>query len=317
MQNINLKFLKNYYCDAVACALGEFVDVFNIDEYELINMLEEDDLKNICEYAVLKNKIAGVGELFLKVPKAGVSRDFFDKYQIVGKEILSARLMEGLVAKDIVGGRLILEVESLLEYSEGYLSKIVDLAASTDTPVLIKMGQSLKEVGKIVSKFGCSPAELLEDYGFLDRECYIYGFNFIDKEDQKLLTKYNPTLILSPRCDAESGRGAINLYNLIFNDLKFVFSSGKCYNIDMLAECKLASYNTSNLMYESGLVSVERLIYQLQSDEGDIEFKKDDEWRFENILDEKISLNYYELKNKYLALRKEIINIAIKIKEKI
>ena len=32
---------------------------------------------------------------------------------------------------------------------------------------------------------------------------------------------------------------------------------------------------------------------------------------FENILDEKISLNYYELKNKYLALRKEIINIGL------
>lgn len=319
MQKIlKLKAMKNAYCDAVGLSLGEFCDFCEIeDEIDIIQNLTDEEIEKICEYAVLKNKLAGVGELFLKVPKPNVAKRFFQQYQICGKEILSAKLFESFTLKDLVGNQSIIEVESLLEYNEDYLSKIVDFAASTQMPVLIKMGQTLEEVGKVVNKFNSSPAEVLEDYGFLDRECYIYGLNFLDKEDQKLLKSYNPTLILSPRDDGESGRGAINLYNLIFNDLKFVFSSGKCYNIDMFFEGKLALLNTSNLMYQRDLVSSSDVLSALQSEYGEGNLEIDDDALQNTILDHKIEIKDANLEKKILALREEIKLIAKKIKEKI
>lgn len=315
--DVRLKELKNAYCDLIGASLGEFIDVWQADEEEILKILNDEKLKILAEYILLKNKLAGVGEVFLKVPKAGLVGEIFDCVQIAGREILSARQIDGLSARDFVGGRLMLEVESLLEYNEDYLSKIVDFCATTQTPVLIKLGQTLEEVGKIVNKFGCSPAELLEDYGFLDRECYIYGLNFIDKDDQKLLKRYEPTLILSPRSDAEAGRGAINLYNLIFNGLKFVFASEKCYNIDMFAEGKLAIYNTSNLMFERGLVKTEEILNALQSDRGELVFLKDSDFEIENLLNEKVEVDLPFIKTRMLAMREKVRIIAKEIKEKI
>jgi len=314
MQEIKLKEFKNGYCDALGMSLGEFLDVYEIDEQEILNLLNDEELKILVEYAIAKNKVSGVGELYLKVPKTGLIGENFENYKMVGKELLSARLIDNLSAKDFVGGRIMLEVENLLEYNEDYLSKIVDFCASTDTPVLIKMGQTLEEVGKIVNKFNCSPAQLLEDYGFLDRECYIYGLNFIDKEDQKLLKNYSATLILSPRDDAESGRGAINLYNFIFNQLNFIFASGKCYDIDMLSEGKLSIYNTSNLMHERGLVGVEEILNSLQGEQGEILLFNDDEYRRENLLNEKITQDIPFIKTRMLGLREKVQEIAKKIK---
>lgn len=319
MQNTKkLHLFKNAYCDAIGLAIGEFIDVRCIeDDNYFINILSGEDIDKICEYAVLKNKIAGVGELFLKVPKLNNSSNYFEKYEIWGREIISARQIDDLSVKELSGEHLIIEVENLLEYNEDYLSKIVDFLAIKNIPVLIKMGQTLEEVGKIVNKFNLSPAEVLEDFGFLDRKCYIYGLNFLDKEDQKLLTRYDVSLILSPKDDGESGRGAINLYNFIFNGLKFVFSSGKCYNIDMFLEGKLALHNTANLMYERGLVEVDDVLISLQSECGQLSIELDEETQKECVLDNKVELNDNKLKTRLFELRKEIKLIAKKIKEKI
>ena len=317
MQKFELKLLKNAYCDAFGLAMSEFFDVTELDEQEYLKLLSEEDVDAICEYAVIKNVLAGVGELNLKVMQKGYGKKYFDKYDIKGNEILSARLLDDLTAKDIVGGRVILELESMLDYNDGYLSRIVDFCATTDTPVLVKMGQKLEEVGKVVNKFNSSPAEVLEDFGFLDRECFIYGLNFLDKDDQKLLKMYSPTLILSPRDDAERGRGAINLYNFIFNELKFAFASGKCYNIDMFLEGKLALFNTANLMYESGLVDTKTILQALQSDKGKLELQLEEETKIDTIFDKKIELNDQKLILKMLSLKESIKQIARKIKEKI
>ncbi len=317
MQKLTLNQLKNAYCDAIGLALTEFVEVRNVEEGDLLKILTKNDLDAICEYAVIKNKLAGVGEVNIKTPLPNTAIKYLQQYNLKGREVLSAKLIDSLSAENLVGDRIAIEVESLLDYTESYLSKIVDFSATTDTPVIVKLGQSLYEVGKVVSKFNRSPAEVLEEYGFLDRHCYLLGMNFIDKEDQKLLIKYAPTIILSPTDDAEEGRGAINLYNLIFNALKFVFSSGKCYNVNMFAEGKLAIYNTSNLMYDGGLIDAEIVLDALQSDSGKLQVDYESDCRKATILDKRIALDSPALQTKLQSLREEVRQIANKIKEKI
>ena len=57
---IKLKGFKNCYCDGIACAIGEFVDVYSsFDEQELLDRLSGEELQLLIDYAVLKNKIAG------------------------------------------------------------------------------------------------------------------------------------------------------------------------------------------------------------------------------------------------------------------
>lgn len=303
-----LKGLRNYYCDAIASSLKEFVDP---DKYDL-TQLNEDETKILCEFAVLKNKMAGVSELDLKVPYSGVGNEALDKYQMKGGEIVPAEEFNNLRTSSLVGERLTLEISSIDEYNQNFLSDVSDFAGLTDCKVLIKLGQDLEEVGRVVNKFKMSPVETIESFGFLDRKCSIYGLNFIDKDDQKLLKEYDTFCIFSPRDDGEEGRGTINLYNFIYNELKFGFSSGECYNIDMLGEAKLAKLNTSNLMYQNDLIDNEILLESLQSEYGENTILLDDLEKEDNIFDKQIKIENEE----YKSLREKIKIIAQNLKEK-
>ncbi len=315
-ENMILKGFQNYFCDGIASVLGEYLDVYtDYNEDKILEKISIEDLKTIVEYAVLKNKVAGVKFLNIKVPVSKIGREALEKFDLEGNEVLSARIMPNLTTKDLLGGNLFLHIEDLLDYEEGYLESISDFCGRTETPIIITICQDLKEVGKLVNKYNKSPVEILEDFGFLDRECYLQGLNFLDKEDQKLLKQYNPTLILSPRDDGESGRGAINLFNFIYNRLKFVFSSGRCYNIDMLGEAKLANINTQNLMFSRGLIKEESLLESLQYKKGENEIPLEIESNLHCIFDCKYENKDEKLLAQLSLYRKKIKEIIKGIKE--
>lgn len=305
-----IKSFNNYYCDALYCALGEFFDKEKIDEILNSKTLTQQQVKQLCEYAVIKNKIAGVTFLNLKVPDFGYGIELLEKYNMNGHEIVSANLMNCMPSKALVGQRLMLEVESLLEYNENFLSDLSDLSAKIDIPIIFALGQDLEEVGKIVNKFKMSPVQTLESFGFLDRECYVLGLNFIDKDDQKLMRDYGATCIFSPCCDGEEGKGAINLYNFIYNDLKFRFSSRRNHNIDMLKECWLAMVNTSNLMFEKDLIKIEDLLQAVFDKNGiDIEISIGEYERKDGLLNKKIKLNIEDFENVYKNVEKLVFQL--------
>ena len=309
-----IKSLKNGYCDVVYSALGAFVNIDKENEQEIIKKMSREDVQLLCEYAVVKNKMAGVGEVNLKVPYIKTGIMALDKYGMRGNEVLSADYVNGLAAKDIVGGRFMLEVEDLNAYNPASLTDVCDFCATTDTPIVVHFGRTLESVGGSVNKFGVSPATLLEEYGFLDRECYLYGMNYIDKDDQILLANYNPTLILSPKSDAEEGKGEINVYNLLYNRLKFCFSSGKCYNIDMLGEAKFAKLSTNNLMKKAGLLEDATLLEVLSSNQGDLIVEFDENFKETAFLDMvKIRVDDSLLQQKRM-LEEKIIKLLQKLK---
>lgn len=313
-QEVKLKPFKNFYCDGVLSALGKYIDVYNIDEDAIYKLLSKEEMEALIETTVLKNKRNGVKELYIKVPYVNMGVKFLDKHQIRGKEILSARHLTALTAGEIVGGRIGFDVENLLDYAEGFLSEVSDLTGRLDIPIFISFGRDIEEVGKLVNRYKQSPAEILENFGFLDRECYLYGLNYIDKDDLKLIRTYNPTIIFMPKNDGEEGRGQINLYNFVYNEIKFCFSTGRCYNIDMLGELKLAVINTSNLMHERGLISANTLIsaIEIQESQEELTLLMDEDEKEENILDKRIELDI-----DLSALEEKTRQIAKRIKEKI
>lgn len=316
MQNettTKLKLFQNGYCDAISCALSGLLEVDEKVRDYAENHLSDSEIQLLCDYSALLNKIAGVAEVNLKVPRVRKGIEALEKYGLQGYEILDANYANGLKSSDLLGGRLMLEISNLQEHNAGSLAEISDFCGLTHIPILIHFGRDLESVGKIVNKFSLSPASLLEEYGFLDRQCYLYGMNYIDKDDQILLTNYNPTLILAPKSDAYQGKGGINLYNLIYNRLKFVFSSGNCYNIDMLKEGLLALLNTNNLMNDASLVEKTEILSALCVENGEniaIDCKK------ENVLEEKFVSKDQSLHDEMKSLKEKIKEIANKIKEK-
>ena len=308
-----LKTFKNGYCDAIYCALSGVLKVDeNVIEYAE-NNLSDEEIQVLCDYSALLNKIAGVGEVNLKVPRVRKGINALEKYGLSGYEILDANYANGLNASDLLGGRLMLEINNLQEHNGGSLAEISDFCGLTQMPILIHFGRDLESVGKIVNKFSLSPASLLEEYGFLDRQCYLYGMNYIDKDDQILLANYSPTLILAPKSDGYQGKGGINLYNLIYNRLKFVFSSGNCYNIDMLKEGLIALLNTNNLMNSSSLVDRSEILSALCQEKGnEIEI----DCQEENILEKQFVSKDETLWAQMRCLKEKIKEIANKLKEK-
>lgn len=288
-ENLVLKKFKNAYCDVIACGLGEYLDISDSTCKDVARRLTREEVDIICHYVVIKNVIAGVGEVNLKVPYINCAVKYLDKYGLKGNEILEANYVNNLSTKDLLGERYMLEIEDLNDYNGIALSDISNFCAVTQTPIVIGFGRSLESVGQTVAKFGLSPASLLEDYGFLDRDCYLYGMNYIDKDDQILLANYNPILILSPKSDGEEGKGAINLYNLIYHRLKFCFSSGKCYNIDMFKEGCIGILNTNNLMNKAGLVDENIVLNALQTEQGKLEIKFDKEKKLSCLFEESVN----------------------------
>ncbi len=302
------KFL-NYYCDGYPCALGEFLGILGCQEVqEKVASLTGEERNTLIEYAILKNIGAGVGEVNIKTQDIQGTLSLLDKYHLKGKAIISAKDYCTLTTNDLIGGRVILDIESLLDYNADLLSQISDFSARADIPLAINLSSDLEEIGKIVNLYSLSPAEVLESFGLLDRECFVYGLNYLDKDDQKLIKRYEKMCIFSPQSDGLQGKGAINLYNFIFNQLKFGFSSGKCYNIDMLLEGLLAEINTSNLMHEGGIVKAEEIVKSLQG--GDEKLAVDYESE-EGLLCKKIELNREEI----AMLKEKTKEIARKIKE--
>lgn len=302
-----LKPFKNYYCEALPCGIGKFYNFKKEDEEKLSPV----EVKTLCEMAIAKNAIAGVKEIFLKLPYFVELDDLFEKYGLKGKIVLPATQFSIVPTKALVGDKLIIEIESFVDLNDNFLNDLANFVGDEKLEVLINLGDNLAEVGKVVTRFNISPTELAESYGFLDRKCYVRGLNHVDKDDLLLLKNYDAFGIITPRDDGQHGRGFINNYNLTYNDFLFGFGSGGCYNIDMLAEGKLSSLNTSNLMSEGNVLDYSKVLDALSCERGEIEVEFDSDALGQTILDEKICLGRLEEK-----LIEEVKKIAKKLKEK-
>lgn len=260
-----LKGLKNCYCDFVGTACG--------NDYNSNGEICESDLMNICRQVVQKNVQSGVLSLFLKSPNLEVARSVIEEFEIDGKVIISADKLQEIRAQDLLGDNVILEVSSLLDMSEMALSNLSDLSAKMKIPLLFHLGRTLEEVGLISVRYGKSPATLLEEFGFLDRECYILGGNYLDKDDFSLLSSYGAKVILTPKSDSLCGREFINLLTLENAGIDYFFGSDIYPIVNIFHEALLAYEGTANLLVNNFTLDLERLEKSLQSDFGRVEIE--------------------------------------------
>ena len=129
---VTLTPFKNYYCEALPCALGKYYELSPDDE----KLLNETEIKTLCEYAIMKNVIAGVKEVYLKLPHYVEIDDLFDKHKVKGKIILPALEICLLPMKALVGDKLIFEIESFSDLTDAFLGDFADFVGDKDLPVI-------------------------------------------------------------------------------------------------------------------------------------------------------------------------------------
>ncbi len=287
MQQVKVSREKSYYncyCDAIRTALNCFLLVEESEALlEEVNFSNEE-LLTLARFALALNSRAGVGKVNLSVPNADIL-PYFEEFGLDGKVILPFEAIGSLKTSDYVGGRVAMEVKSLLDEDEKTLSAISDLSGKMKLPVFIGFGRTLEEVGRLSQKYNLSPARVLEDFGFLDRKCYLLGSNFIDKDDFDIIYSYGGKVILTPRCDMMKGCGAVNLYSIENKGIEYGFGNQSYPQIDMVNEAEIARGNTANLLYERGLISTESLLKALLLEEEDSErsIEKEKVFPLENV----------------------------------
>lgn len=270
---------RNLYCDPIALLAWQFLPFDQVQLHRREHTWNRNLLETAYEYTILKNKEAGVAELFLKVQSDLVQPVFgwLKQYSLNGTCLLSE--LEKL--PDIVSfGQCALLVENMDEKTESELDAYSLAAGEKGIPVMVQFGDSLEQMGRLDSMYNMSPARVLEHFGFLDRQCFLCGCNYLDKDDAMFLSNYQPTCVLTPRADMLLGKGNVNLELLLHAGLPIAFGSGGYPEIDLLKEGMLAIGETANLLNEkpTNLVDV---LHSLQY--GSKDFIRDERTAFSYV----------------------------------
>lgn len=262
--------LKNWYCDFVQSALTEkeFADCYQGEN------LTDEQVRTLCEQVVKENIKNGIVEINLKTSKVQVAKEVLDNFGVQGKVVVDEKYLENLTTKDFLEDKIIIEITDILDLTPQRLSEISDLCAKMKVPILIHFARSLDEVGLINVRYNLSPAKLLEDFGFLDRECILLGCNYLDKDDLELLSTYQVKIVLTPKTDALKARGFVNLLSIENSGVEYGFATESYPKYNLFEEAFISYANTANLILEKEPISLKKLLASLQSKNGKIEFCK-------------------------------------------
>ncbi len=231
-------YFKNFYYDT----LKSFLNCHFEGKQEVAITEEEDAL--LCEYGAIKNLLAGVKEVNLGCHYAKNALDALSKYNLSGKAVVDGNI------EDFEGYEkcIFIHIKGLLNYSENQLQELSMYSGQKKVPLLIEFGRSLEELGTLDKLYGVTPTRLLEDLGFLDRDCTLLGGNYLDKDDLSLLAMYGTRLCLTPQSDMLKGRGFTNLAMIKNSEVAIVFASDDFPYVNMLGEVNWACGQTANLL---------------------------------------------------------------------
>ncbi len=242
--------IKNYYCNPYA--------LLPQDDKNLLRQWNKEEIGLLYEYMIALNFKAGVKDLFLVNDFAIELNDFAKKYDMTIKSVINAENLLTIPSSMLVGDNIIIEIDKIDEYNENFLMQINDLTAKLKLPLLIHFARDLKTLGRLEQKYKKPPEKVLEDFGFLDRECFLLGCNYLDKDAISFLDNFNVKYIFFFFCDGEMGRGFLNFK--LFDGKDCYLASEKITNIDMIKEANLLRLENNNLLCSNNLIDCDNYI---------------------------------------------------------
>ncbi len=273
---------------------------------EGVSLWKKNELEMLYEYVIASNCRSGVKELWILNDYMLDLSKFASKYGIKIKSIIKAEKIFSMPSFLLVDDGLLVFLDKMEEINENFLCEVVNFAAKFNLPLLINFGHSLQMLGLLESRYGKSPERMLEDFGLLDRKCFLLGCNYLDKDALSLFDCYDVEYIFSPITDAENGTGFLN-FKLYENRICHLASCDE-NEIDLQKQADFLRLCTNNLLSMQRAVALQKYLSLLPLEcEGKIEQEKIDfltskaTCRVENF--DKTEQNYHKL----LARKSQII----------
>ena len=211
------------------------------------NLSIEDDEVDVGGRIVMP----GFCNCYLNLARAKANSFNLSNEEILKKNVLSGVTFSFLEVKKATF------LENLDEYDEKMLDEI---GLNLQKKVFVKVGQSLDELGKLNKLHQKLPSEVLEDFGFLDKNTTIIGGNCFEKDELELFSGYNASFVLLPNDDARTGRRFLNINILKRLQIPFGIGSGEFAEVDFFAFMRqILSFN-SFVMENSSLMSPKEVL---------------------------------------------------------
>ena len=168
------------------------------------------------------------------------SRALENSYGIEVKSAEEKTLAQQLLCvKNLTAGAIFLNdrvaLRNVDEKAETELDEICENAAREKDKIFAKVGLTLEELGSIDKHYGKTLTEVLEEFGFLDREFVLVGGNCLEKDELRLLKNYDAKIVVTPNEDGRLGRRPTNLNTLRNLDFDIALGSGDFAEIDFFA----------------------------------------------------------------------------------
>lgn len=218
------------------------VDILKSSTQNVDILVENGKIAEIAPHGKLKFE----GD-FINLYKSYVLPAFFDACQLK-KEFASSgteALMEKAFSMEMLLSGVTscltplqedcLILENISQMTEQDLADLCQKCAKSKKVIFLKVGQTLEELGSIDKAFGKPLAQVLEDFGFLDRKFVLVGGNCFEKDDLELFSQYGNKFVICPAEDARQARRPINLKTLTNLGFDVRLGTGTAFQADFFA----------------------------------------------------------------------------------
>lgn len=240
----------------------------------LEDRLENDD----CYYGatlgileLIKNGVTTVADFYINPSETAKAvldtgiRASIGVGAITGKEIVSEESLDKDISSITLSSRIkpILYAHSLYSCDESQFNELNKYAIKHDILKSTHISETLKEVGEIANKYGMSPIETLESFGFFDSPSLLAHCVHIDKDDIEIMKNYDISVATCPSSNLILGSGIAPLYSFVKNKINVSIGTdgaGSNNNLNMFKEMYLADNLQAGVLNEfSAITTIDAL----------------------------------------------------------
>lgn len=152
---------------------------------------------------------------------------------------------------------------SVYRSSEEIFARAIKFSKKYNSFVTTHMSETLTEVGDCAKEHNLTPVGLLESYGFFDVPSMVFHAVHLDKEDFKILERYNVNVCSNPSSNLKLGSGIAPISAMLSHNINVCLGTdGSSSNnkLDMFREMYLVSCLQKQLMRNASSISCEQAI---------------------------------------------------------
>ncbi len=278
--NIVMPGFVNTHCHLAMTLFRGYGENTSFDNWwrDVMRPLEDRIGNDDCYYGatlgileLIKNGVTTVADFYINPSETAKAvldigiRASIGVGAITGKEIVSEESLDKDISSITLSSRIkpILYAHSLYSCDESQFNELNKYAIKHDILKSTHISETLKEVGEIANKYGMSPIETLESFGFFDSPSLLAHCVHIDKDDIEIMKNYDISVATCPSSNLILGSGIAPLYSFVKNKINVSIGTdgaGSNNNLNMFKEMYLADNLQAGVLNEfSAITTIDAL----------------------------------------------------------